>query len=322
MGSHLVRLLLSMGHDVRVLARCSQSTSILEGLPIEVASGDLTDRDSLKVAVQGCQRVFHCAADYRLWSRNYRELYRNNVDGTENLLRACKEQGVAQVVCTSSVAAIGIPASGKPGDEQTPVSLDDMIGHYKRSKFLSQQVALDFAKGGYPVYIVNPSTPVGSHDWKPTATGKIIVDFLKGRMPAFVDTGLNLVAVEDVALGHWLAVEKGEPGRLYILGNENLSLQQILETLANLTHRNPPRIRLPYRFVYGLAWCENLISSGLLKRQPMIPLEGVKMARKKMWFANDRARKELGFKPTSVDQALSRAIDWYSSNGYVKAGRA
>ena len=318
MGSHLVRLLLSMGHRVRVLARSAQSTTILDGLQVEVVAGDLTDRPSLLAAVDGCQRVFHCAADYRLWSRNYRELYRNNVDGTDNLLRACKDRGVAQVVYTSSVAAIGIPGGGKPGDEQTPVCLDDMIGHYKRSKFLAQQVAQQYAQRGYPVFIVNPSTPVGSHDWKPTATGKIIVDFLNGRMPAFVDTGLNLVAVEDVALGHWLAVEKGEPGRLYILGNQNLTLRQILEILAKLSRRPPPRVQLPYGLVYALAWIENLISAGVLNQEPKIPLEGVKMARKKMWFCNDRAQKELGFKPTSVEQALSRAIDWYHSHGYIK----
>jgi dihydroflavonol-4-reductase len=320
-GSHLVRLLLSMGHEVRVLARSPQSTSILEGLKVEVVRGDLTDQDSLKAAVTGCQRVFHCAADYRLWSRNYRELYHNNVDGTDNLLRACQQEGVAQVVYTSSVAAIGIPKAGQPGDEQTPVTLDDMIGHYKRSKFLAQQVAQEYASRGYPVFIVNPSTPVGSHDWKPTATGKIIVDFLNRRMPAYVDTGLNLVAVEDVAMGHWLAAEKGVPGRLYILGHKNLTLREILETLAQLTHRTPPRIQLPYGFVYALAWTENLISAGLLNKEPNIPLEGVKMARKKMWFSHDRAVKELGFKPTSVEQALQRAIDWYCSHGYVKAGR-
>jgi len=319
-GSHLVKLLLSMGHQVRVLARSPQSVAILKDQPIQVVQGDLTDADSLKAASEGCQRVFHCAADYRLWCRNYRELYHNNVDGTENLLKVCQQQGVGQVVYTSSVAAIGIPANGKPGDEQTPVCLDDMVGHYKRSKFLAQQVALDFARQGYPVYLVNPSTPVGSHDWKPTATGKIIVDFLNGRMPAFVDTGLNLVAVEDVALGHWLAVEKGQPGRCYILGNENLSLQQILQILARLTGKAAPTVQLPYGLVYALAWTENLVTSGLLKRPPLIPLEGVKMARKKMWFSSERAQRELGFKPTSVQHALGRAIEWYHQNGYVKAG--
>lgn len=317
-GSHLVRLLLSRGHQVRVLARSPESVKILQGLQFETWSGDLRQRDTLEAAVEGCERVFHCAADYRLWSRNYRELYHNNVDGTENLLEACRRQGVSQVVYTSSVAAIGIPGSGQPGDESTPVRLDDMIGHYKRSKFLAQEVALDFARSGYPVYIVNPSTPVGSHDWKPTATGKIIVDFLNGKMPAYVQTGLNLVAVEDVAAGHWLAVERGQPGRLYILGHQNLTLKEILETLARLTGRRAPSVRLPYGLVYSLAWAENAVTSGLLGREPAIPLEGVKMARKCMWFSHERARRELQFEPTSVEQALARAIAWYRAHGYCR----
>ncbi|MBS2038180.1 NAD-dependent epimerase/dehydratase family protein [bacterium] len=315
-GSHLVRALIGRGHQVRVLARSSKSVEILRDQVFETAIGDLKDRDSLNSAVQGCQRVFHCAADYRLWSKNYRELYENNVDGTENLLKACKQAGVKEVVYTSSVAAIGIPKSGRPGDEMTPVVLDDMIGHYKRSKFLAQQVALDFARD-YPVYIVNPSTPIGSHDWKPTATGKIIVDFLNGKMPAFVDTGLNLVAVEDVVDGHLLAPEKGQPGRLYILGNENLSLEQILQRLAGLTGKPAPKVKLPYAFVYGLAWAENFVTGKLMQREPFIPLEGVKMARKRMWFSNERATRELGFRPTSVDEALKRAIDWYQTHGYA-----
>ncbi|MBX3170956.1 MAG: NAD-dependent epimerase/dehydratase family protein [Candidatus Eremiobacteraeota bacterium] len=315
-GSHLVRALLSRGHQVRVLARSPKSVEILRDQRFETAIGDLKDRKSLRAAVKDCQRVFHCAADYRLWSRNVRELYENNVDGTENLLRACREQGVKEVVYTSSVAAIGIPKSGRPGEETTPVTLDDMIGHYKRSKFLAQQVAQDFAKN-YPVYIVNPSTPIGSHDWKPTATGKIIVDFLNGKMPAFVDTGLNLVAVEDVVDGHLLAPEKGQPGRLYILGNQNMTLEQILQKLASLTQKKAPKVKLPYGFVYGLAWAENFLTGTLLKREPFIPLEGVKMARKRMWFSNDRAVRELGFRPTSVDMALQRAIDWYQTHGYA-----
>lgn len=315
-GSHLVRALISRGHQVRVLARSPKSVEILRDQSFETAIGDLKDRDSLRAAAQGCQRVFHCAADYRLWSKNYRELYENNVDGTENLLKVCKESGVKDVVYTSSVAAVGIPKNGRPGEETTPVTLDDMIGHYKRSKFLAQQVAQEFARN-YPVYIVNPSTPIGSHDWKPTATGKIIVDFLNGKMPAFVDTGLNLVAVEDVVEGHLLAPSKGAPGRLYILGNQNLTLEQILQKLASLTQKKAPTVKLPYAFVYGLAWAENFVTGTLMGREPFIPLEGVKMARKRMWFANDRAVNELGFRPTSVDAALQRAIDWYKAHGYA-----
>jgi dihydroflavonol-4-reductase len=300
-----------------VLSRSPSSAKTISDLQVEVVIGDLKNPESLKAATQGCEQVFHCAADYRLWSPNYRELYENNVDGTENLLKVCQQNDVAKVVYTSSVAAIGIPKSGQPGDESTPVKLADMVGHYKRSKFLAQQVALDFARSGYPVYIVNPSTPIGSHDWKPTATGKIIVDFLNGRMPAYVDTGLNLVAVEDVALGHLLCLERGQPGRLYILGNQNLTLKQILETLAALAGRRAPKVRLPYPLVYTLAWSENLVTSGLFRKEPHIPLEGVKMARKRMWFSHERAQRELGFQPTSVEQALGRAIAWYRAQGYV-----
>jgi dihydroflavonol-4-reductase len=317
-GSHLVRLLLSRGDEVRVLTRQPQGAAILRDVACDIVLGDLKDKESLKRAADGCERVYHCAADYRLWSTNYRELYENNVDGTDNLIAACRAVGVGSVVYTSSVAAIGIPKGGKPGNEETPVSLEDMIGHYKRSKFLAQEVALEHARQRYPVFIVNPSTPIGSHDWKPTATGKIIVDFLNGRMPAFVDTGLNLVAVEDVALGHILAAEKGEPGRLYILGNQNMSLQQILQMLAALTGKAAPKVKLPYGFVYGLAWAENLVSAGLLQKEPKIPLEGVKMARKKMWFDSTRAERELGFEPGSVEGALARAVEWYRREGYVK----
>jgi dihydroflavonol-4-reductase len=317
-GSHLVRLLLERGDRVRVLARNPKGLEVLGSLPYQPVMGDLRDRDSLLRAVEGCQRVYHCAADYRLWAPNDRELYQTNVDGTDRLLRSCREQGVKSVVYTSSVAAIGIPHNGVPGDEDTPVALEDMVGHYKRSKFLAQQVALEYARSGYPVYLVNPSTPIGAQDWKPTATGKIIVDFLNGRMPAFVDTGLNLVAVEDVALGHLLAVERGRPGRLYILGNQNLTLQQILECLARLAGKPAPKVKLPYAFVYALASLENAVSQALLRRPPSIPLEGVKMARKRMWFSSERARHELGFRPTPIEAALQRAIDWYRGNGYVK----
>lgn len=317
-GSHLVRLLTQRGERVRVLARKPESLKILGELPHRCVVGDLRDRDSLLRAVEGCERVFHCAADYRLWAPNDRELYQTNVDGTDSLLQVCRELGVREVVYTSSVAAIGIPHHGVPGDETTPVCLEDMVGHYKRSKFLAQQVAVEHARSGYPVYIVNPSTPIGAQDWKPTATGKIIVDFLNGKMPAFVDTGLNLVAVEDVALGHLLALERGKPGRLYILGHQNLTLQQILEWLARLAGKSAPKVKLPYAFVYALAWAENAVSEGLLRRSPIIPLEGVKMARKRMWFSHERARQELGFEPTSVEDALRRAIDWYRANGYVR----
>lgn len=317
LGSHLVHLLKQRGDQVRVLSRRPDGTKILEGLDVETRLGDLKDKDSLQRAVEGCDLVFHCAADYRLWSRNYRELYANNVDGTDLLLQVCKEQGVKKVAYTSSVAAIGLPGDGRPGHEETPVSISDMVGHYKRSKFLAQQVALDHAQRGEPVYIVNPSTPIGARDWKPTATGKIIVDFLNGRMPAYVDTGLNLVAVEDVARGHLLALDRGQPGRLYILGNQDFTLKEMLEELARLTGRKAPTVQLPYAFVHGIASIENAISA-LLNKEPSIPLEGVKMSRKRMFFSSERARREIGYTTTPASEALQRAIDWYKANGYAR----
>ena len=300
---------------MRVLARPSTALDNLDGLGVEVALGDLNDPRSLEAAVEGCRQVYHCAADYRLWTRNPDELYRTNVQGSEALFTACRARAVEKVVYTSSVAAIGIPPHGE-GDEDTPVCLDDMIGHYKRSKFLAQEVALRFAAQGYPVIIVNPSTPIGPQDNKPTATGKIIVDFLKGKMPAYTDTGLNLVAVEDVARGHLLAAERGVPGRLYILGDDNLTLKQILDKLAAITGLPSPRIRLPYHFVYWLARIENFISLWL-GREPLIPLEGVKMSKKRMWFSARRARAELGFETTSSDAALERAVRWFVEHNYA-----
>lgn len=316
-GSHLVAQLLEAGREVSVLVRPTSSQKNLAGREVTQVVGDLQDPASLRRAVEGCAQVFHCAADYRLWSRDPQELYRINVEGTDHLLRACRDAGVERVIYTSSVAAIGIPQDGTPGDEETPVKLEDMIGHYKRSKFLAQEVALKHAREGLPVVIVNPSTPVGPQDVKPTATGKIITDFLNGRMPAYVDTGLNLVAVEDVARGHLQAAERGEPGRLYILGHTDLTLKQILDLLADISGRPAPRVRLPYALVYALAWVENLITAGLLRRAPFIPLEGVRMARKRMWFSSERARRELGYSPGPVRGALERACAWFLQNGYV-----
>lgn len=319
MGSHLVEQLLHRGDKVRVLVR---PTTRLDNLPAEVVTvvGDLRDAASLRAAVRGCHRVFHCAADYRLWTRRPEELYESNVTGTDHLLQACRQEGVERVVYTSSVAAIGLPSDGSPGDEETPVSLQAMIGHYKRSKYLAQEVALRHASEGLPVVIVNPSTPIGPRDIKPTATGKIITDFLNGNMPAYVDTGLNLVAVEDVAAGHLLAAEKGEPGRLYILGNQDFTLKEILELLSELTGRPAPRIRLPYWLVYLLACIDTFLEGTLLGREPRIPLEGVRMSKKLMWFSSERARRELGYRPTSAGEALGRAVDWFTEHGYVRRG--
>jgi dihydroflavonol-4-reductase len=265
--------------------------------------------------VAGCGVVFHVAADYRLWSKNPSELYRSNVEGTRNLLAAAREAGVEKVVYTSTVGCIGIPLD-RPGSEDVEVHLEEMTGAYKRSKFQAEQVALEFAGAGFPVVIVNPTAPIGDHDFKPTPTGKIVVDYLKGAMPAFVDTGLNLVDVEDTSEGHLLALERGRPGERYILGCENLTLEQILTRLARISGGKAPSWRIPY----AVAYLAGLASTGwanLTGLEPRAPLEAVKMARKKMFVSLDKAKRELGFNPGPVDGALKRAVDWFRANGYV-----
>lgn len=316
-GSHVVRLLVEAGDDVRVLVRSTSSPDNLSGLPVECVQGDLRDAESLVRAVRGCQRVFHCAADYRLWTRDPADLYRSNVEGTEALLRACRQAGVERTVVTSSVAAVGIPGDGTPGHEETPVALGDMIGHYKRSKFLGEQVAMRYAAEGDPVVVVNPSTPVGPGDLKPTATGRIVTDFLNGRMPAFVQTGLNLVAVEDVARGHLLAAERGVPGRRYILGCQDMTLQEILETLAEISGLRAPRIRIPLWVAFLVACVDEFVNATLLRREPRVSIEAVRMARKRMWFDSTRARRELGYAPGPVKPALERAVRWFVDHGYA-----
>lgn len=313
LGWHLARYLAERGHPVRALVR---PTSRLRELDVEPAVGDLRDAESLARAAAGCGLVFHVAADYRLWAADPDELYRNNVDGTRNLLEAARQAGVERVVYTSTVGCIGIPRGGT-GDESCPVSLKDMTGAYKRSKFLAERVALEFAGTGFPVVIVNPTAPVGDHDFKPTPTGKIIVDFLKGDMPAFIDTGLNVVDARDVAAGHWLACEHGRPGERYILGGENLTLAGILETLARVTSRPAPRVRLPY----AVAYAAGVVSTGWARvtgTPPRVPLDAVKMARKKMWISREKATRELGFEPGPAEGALDRAAAWFEANGYVK----
>ncbi|MDX2152399.1 MAG: NAD-dependent epimerase/dehydratase family protein [Bryobacteraceae bacterium] len=310
-GWHVARLLLEQGWSVRALAR---DPSRIRELEVEAVQGDLRDPDSLRRAVAGCGGVFHVAADYRLWARDARELYASNVEGTRNIMNAAREAGVERIVYTSTVGAIGIPKD-REGTETTPVSLDDMTGDYKRSKFLAERVVLEMAAEGLPAVIVNPTAPVGDHDFKPTPTGKIIVDFLKGAMPAFVDTGLNLVDVRDVARGHLLAWERGRAGERYILGSENLTLRQILERVAQLSGRRAPGTEIPY----GVAYAAGLVSTGwayLSGREPRAPLEGVRMARKKMFASSDKARRELGYDPAPADGALARAVEWFRKNGY------
>jgi dihydroflavonol-4-reductase len=310
LGWHVARVLSERGHKVRALVRPG---SRIDELDVERVAGDLRDRSSLDRAAAGCGLVFHVAADYRLWARNPAELYRSNVDGTSHLLAAARDAGVERVVYTSTVGCIGVPHGGI-GDEDSPVTLADMTGDYKRSKFLAEQVALEFARGGLPVVIVNPTAPVGDHDVKPTPTGKIVLDFLNGDMPAFIDTGLNIVDARDTAEGHLLACERGRAGERYILGSENLTLAAILELLARITGRRAPTMRLPY----AVAWVAGVCSTGwasLSGRPPRVPLNGVRMARKKMWVTHDKARRELGFNPASAETALVRAVEWFLAWG-------
>jgi dihydroflavonol-4-reductase len=302
----VARLLLERGFAVRALCRPG---STVRQLDVEQVSGDLRDPASLKRAAQGCSRVFHIAADYRLWSKNPQDLYDSNVEGTRHLLAAAKD--AERIVYTSTVGCIAMPH----GDESSPVTINEMTGHYKRSKWLAEQVALDAARAGLPVVIVNPTAPIGDHDTKPTPTGKIIVDFVAGRLPAFVDTGLNLVDARDVALGHLLAAEKGRVGERYILGCENLTLEQILTRLSPMANRPAPRVKLPYAVAYAAGFVTTAWAN-LTGQQPVAPMEGVKMARKKMFVSHAKAARELGYAPNPVDAALQRAVTWFKSNGY------
>lgn len=311
-GWHIARKLIERGHAVRVLVRETSRLRELDG--VEAVTGDLRDAASLERAVAGCELVFHAAADYRLWAPEPRELYESNVDGTRNLLAAARAAGVNRVVYTSTVGAIGVP-KGREGNEDEPVSLDDMCGPYKRSKFLAEQVVLEFAAAGFPVVIVNPTAPVGDHDFKPTPTGRIILDFLKGAMPAYIDTGLNLVDVRDVAEGHLLACERGTPGERYILGCENITLEEIFTRLERISGVKAPARRIPY----ALAYAAGVATTGwasITGHEPRAPLDAVRMARKKMWVTHAKAARELGYSPGPADVALECAVKWFRSNGY------
>jgi dihydroflavonol-4-reductase len=311
-GWHVARKLLERGERVRALVRDPARLRELED--VEGFIGDLKDPESLERAVEGCGVVYHVAADYRLWTRDPREMYRSNVDGTRNLFEAAKRIGIERVVYTSTVGCIGIPKDGI-GDEQTPVGIEDMQGPYKRSKFLAEKVALEFAGNGFPVVIVNPTAPVGDHDFKPTPTGKMLVDFVRGAMPAFLDTGLNVVDVRDVAAGHLAACDSGRVGERYILGAENLTLEKIFGTLAKAVGRPAPKMRIPYAVAYA-AGVVSTAWAGITGKEPIAPLDGVKMARKKMWVTVDKAERELGYSPGSAEGALTRAVEWFRANGY------
>ncbi len=311
-GWHVARKLIEQGACIRVLVR---DPARLRELPeAQPVTGDLRDRASLERAVAGCSVVYHVAADYRLWTRQPDEMYRTNVDGTRSLLEAAQKARVDRLVYTSTVGCIGVPKDGL-GCEETPVNLEEMTGPYKRSKFLAERVALEFAAQGFPVVIVNPTAPVGDHDFKPTPTGKVLLDFASGKMPAFMDTGLNLVDVRDVAQGHLTACDRGKVGERYILGSENLTLQGIFCALEQITGRPAPKMRIPY----GVALAAGAVSTGwanVTGREPRAPLDGVRMARKKMWVSHEKAARELDYTPTPVRQALGRAVEWFQGNGY------
>lgn len=288
----------------------------LRELDAEPLGGDLRDSDSLRRAVQGCSIVYHVAADYRLWTRNPAEMYDSNVAGTRNLLEAARQAGVERVVYTSTVGCIGVPGDGRIGIEESPVSIGEMTGAYKRSKFLAEQVALEFARTGFPVVIVNPTAPIGDHDFKPTPTGRIVVDFLKGDMPAYIDTGLNVVSARDTAEGHLLACDRGKTGERYILGSENLTLEQIFRKLEAISGRKAPTMQVPY----AVAYAAGVVTTGLAYFtgvEPRAPLDAVKMSRKKMWVSHDKAARELGFAPEPAEAALRHAVEWFRTNGYV-----
>ena len=312
-GWHVARALLDRGHTVRALAR---DPARLRELPeVQGVQGDLRDPASLQRAVEGCSVVFHVAADYRLWTREPHEMYRSNVEGTRAMLEAARRAGVERFVYTSTVGCIGVKTPDGIGDERSEAFLEDMQGPYKRSKFLAEQVALEFAAEGFPVVIVNPTAPVGDHDFKPTPTGKIVVDFVRGAIPAYVDTGLNVVDVRDVACGHLAACQRGVPGERYILGAENMTLQQILEALAGILGRKAPRVQIPYAIAFAAgvastAWAE------ITGKEPRAPLDAVRMSRKKMWVRHDKAARDLGYSPGPAADALRRAVVWFQENGY------
>jgi len=315
-GAAVARRLVGSGSDVRVLVRAGSDRRNLEGLPVDVVTGDLTDAASVARAVAGCRGVFHVAADYRLWVRDPAAMHRANVEGTRTILAAAADAGVERIVYTSSVATLGVRADGVAADEETPSTVDDMIGPYKRTKFLAEEVARGMAADGVPVVIVNPSTPVGPGDVKPTPTGRMIVDALAGRMPAYVDTGLNVVHVDDVAEGHLLAYESGVVGRRYVLGGADLTLREILAKLATIAGRPAPTVRLPHAVVLPVAYLAEAWAR-LTGREPVATVDGVRLSRKLMFFSSARAERELGYRPRPADCALRDAATWFRAAGYL-----
>ena len=321
-GSHVARILAEQGADLRLLVRSSSDPKNIQNLNAERVTGDLRDPNTLETAISGCDVVFHVAADYRLWIRDPDQMYRSNVEGTRAILEAARKNRVRRVVYTSSVATMGFTSNGHPANEDSPVALENMIGHYKRSKFMAEQVALDAGRkdiGGerMDVVVVNPATPVGEQDIKPTPTGRIIVDFLKKKFPAYVDTGLNLVDVRECARGHVAALEKGRSGERYILGGENLTLKQILDKLSAITGLPSPKVRVPYAVALLAGVVDEMVTGRILRREPRATIEAVQMSRKKMFVTSGKAVRELGWKVVPVKDALGRAVEWFRANGYA-----
>jgi dihydroflavonol-4-reductase len=316
-GAAVVRVLLDAGYEVRVLVRKTSNRKNLQGLNFDTAVGDLRDVASLRDALDGCGALFHVAADYRLWARDPEALYASNVDGSVNVMRAAADAGVERIVYTSSVATLGLNSDGSPADEETPVALDHMIGDYKRSKFLAEKAVTKLvADAQLPVVIVNPSTPIGPRDVKPTPTGRLILDAAAGRIPAFVNTGLNVAHVDDVARGHLQAFEKGTIGERYILGGENMSLEEILRSVAAICGRKPPKLRLPHGLVLPIAYAAEAWAR-LFGGEPLATVDGVKMSRKRMYFSCQKAERELGYSHRPADEAIRDAVDWFRQNGYL-----
>jgi dihydroflavonol-4-reductase len=317
-GGAIVKELLKAGHEVRALVRPTSNTRQLDGLPVEIIMGDLSDSESLKRGINGCDWVFHVAALYSYWGHPWEDFYESNVLGTQRVLEIAQAQNVDRVVYTSSIATLGVPKDGSPGTEETPVTLDDMVGNYKRSKFLAERVAVDFYHRGLPVVIVNPAAPVGIADYKPTTTGQMILDFLKGRMPAYVETRLTIVDVEDVAHGHLLAAQKGRLGERYILGGEILSLKQILDVLSEVSGHPPARMHIPFSVAFAWAYLDIILARIFPQHIPNATPEKVRISRRGEGFNSSKAIKELGFSQTPAREALRKAVMWYRDNGYLK----
>ena len=318
LGSAVARQLLEAGERVRVLARPNSDLSNITGLDVDIHRGDLRNPATLAEACRGCDSLYHVAADYRLWVRDPAELYHSNVDGTRAIMQAALAAGMTRIVYTSSVATLGIMTDGSPGNEDTPVALSHMIGHYKRSKFLAERVVDELVREqGLPAVIVNPSTPIGPRDIKPTPTGRIVRDAALGRIPAYVDTGLNIAHVDDIARGHLLAHAKGQIGRRYILGGDDLALRDILGAIAQLCGRRPPRVRLPRRAVYPVAWLSELGARVTRGPEPQVTVDGLRMAAKKMYFDSNRARVELGYSSRPAHEAIADALLWFRARGIV-----